>query len=139
MDKETLLADPVGFVALLGLELLERTDELVTARLAVRDELRQPFGVVHGGVLASIAETLASAGTAVAVTGQGEVAMGLSNQTSFLRPITAGTIHARASRRHHGRTTWVWDIEICDDDGRVCALTRMTVAVRPQPLTARDR
>lgn len=122
---------PVGFDALLGLELLECTDDLVTARVPVRDELRQPFGLVHGGVFATIAETLASVGTAVVVYPQGQAAMGLSNQTSFLRPITEGTIHGRATRRHHGRTTWVWDVEISDDAGRVCALSRMTIAVRP--------
>jgi 1,4-dihydroxy-2-naphthoyl-CoA hydrolase len=133
MDKESLLANPIGFDALLGLELLSCTEELVTARLAVRDELRQPFGLVHGGVFATIAETLASVGTAVVVFAEGNAAMGLSNQTSFTRPITSGTIHARAMRRHRGRTTWIWDVEISDDDGRVCALTRMTIAVRPLP------
>ncbi|HEX4345733.1 MAG TPA: PaaI family thioesterase [Solirubrobacteraceae bacterium] len=131
MDADDLLAHPVGFDALLGLELLECTEELVTARLPVRDELLQPFGLVHGGVLASIAETLASVGTAVVVIPQGNGAMGLSNQTSFLRPLVSGTIHARALRRHRGRTTWIWDVEICDDAGRVCALSRMTIAVRP--------
>ena len=133
MNKETLLANPVGLDALLGLELLEVADEHVTARLPVRDELRQPFGLVHGGVFAAIAETLASVGTAVAVVPEGNAAMGLSNQTSFLRPISAGTIHARAIRRHRGRTTWIWDVEISDDEGRACALTRMTIAVRPRP------
>ena len=128
-----MLANPVGFDALLGLELLDCSDELVTARLAVRDELRQPFGLVHGGVLTTIAETLASVGTAVVVFAEGNAAMGLSNQTSFLRPITEGTIHGRAVRRHRGRTTWIWDIEISDDDGRLCAMSRMTIAVRPQP------
>jgi 1,4-dihydroxy-2-naphthoyl-CoA hydrolase len=132
VDERTLPIDRVGFDALLGLELLECSEELVTARLAVRDELRQPFGLVHGGVLASIAETLASVGTAVVVVPQGKAAMGLSNHTSFMRPIVAGTIHARALRRHAGRTTWIWDVEVCDDDGRVCSLTRMTIAVRPQ-------
>jgi len=131
MDKASLLANPVGFDALLGHELLKCTDELVTSRLAVRDELRQPFGLVHGGVFAAIAETLASVGTAVAVVAQGNAAMGLSNQTSFLRPISSGTIHGRARRRHRGRTTWIWDVEITDDDGRLCAMSRMTIAVRP--------
>ncbi len=128
-----MLAEPVGFVALMGLELLDCADDLVTARLPVRDELRQSFGLVHGGVFASIAETLASVGTAAVVVAEGNAAMGLSNQTTFLRPITTGTIHARAQRRHHGRTTWIWDIEISDDDGRLCALSRMTIAVRPVP------
>jgi 1,4-dihydroxy-2-naphthoyl-CoA hydrolase len=124
---------PQGFDALYGLEVLEVTDDLVRARVAVRDELRQPFGLVHGGVLASISETLASLGTAVVVIPEGNAAMGSSNSTSFLRPIVDGTIHARALRRHRGRTTWVWDIEITDDAGRLCALTRMTIAVRPLP------
>ena len=132
MDERTLLSDTAGFPALLGLELLECTEQLVTARLAVRDELLQPFGHVHGGVYASISETLASVGTMVGVLAQGSAAMGLSNQTSFLRPISSGTIHARALRRHRGRTTWVWDVEIDDDEGRTCALTRMTIAVRPR-------
>ena len=122
-----------GFDALYGLEVLEVTDDLVRAQVAVRDELRQPFGLVHGGVLASIAETLASLGTAVVVVPEGNAAMGSSNATSFLRPILEGTIHARALRRHRGRTTWVWDVEITDDADRLCALTRMTIAVRPIP------
>jgi len=136
MDKETLFANAVGFDVLLGLELVECGDERVTARLAVRDELLQPFGLVHGGVFASIAETLASVGTAVVVVPEGSAAMGLSNQTSFVRSISTGTIHARALRRHRGRTTWIWDVEITDDEGRVCALTRMTIAVRPLPAAA---
>jgi 1,4-dihydroxy-2-naphthoyl-CoA hydrolase len=57
--------------------------------------------------------------------------MGMSNSTSFLRPVTEGTVHAQATRVHRGRTTWVWDVTFTDDSGRTCALTRMTVAVRP--------
>jgi uncharacterized protein (TIGR00369 family) len=56
--------------------------------------------------------------------------MGLSNQTSFLRPITEGTIHATARPRHRGRTTWVWEVDFHDDAERLCALSRMTIAVR---------
>ncbi len=61
------------------------------------------------------------------------IAVGQSNQASFLRPISEGTIHAEATARHRGRTTWVWDCEITDDGGRLCCLVRMTVAVRPAP------
>jgi uncharacterized protein (TIGR00369 family) len=60
------------------------------------------------------------------------VAMGQANDTSFLRPIRDGHVNAAATPRHRGRTTWVWDVEITDDDGRVCALARMTIAVRPR-------
>ena len=60
------------------------------------------------------------------------VAMAQANDTTFLRPIGEGTITATARARHRGRTTWIWDVEMTDDAGRVCALSRMTIAVRPQ-------
>ena len=119
-----------GFDGLYGLEVLTISDEEVTAQVAVRDELKQPAGLVHGGVFASIAESITSMATWLAVREDGLSAQGLSNQTSFLRPILDGTIHAVARRRHHGRTTWVWEVEISDDQERLCALVRMTIAVR---------
>jgi 1,4-dihydroxy-2-naphthoyl-CoA hydrolase len=121
---------PVGFDRLIGLEVLSIDDHEVRARVPVRDELLQPAGLVHGGVFASIAESLASMATWRAVHEDGKTAQGLSNQTSFLRPILGGSIHAVARRRHRGRTTWVWEVDITDDDDRLCALVRMTVAVR---------
>jgi uncharacterized protein (TIGR00369 family) len=122
--------DASGFDRLLGLEVLAMDDEQVRAQVRVRDELRQPAGLVHGGVFASIAESMCSLATWAAVHDAGQTAQGLSNQTSFLRPITDGTIHAVARRRHRGRSTWVWEVDIADDQGRLCALVRMTVAVR---------
>ena len=122
-----------GFDRLYGLELLSCSDTEVRAQVVVRDELKQPAGLVHGGVYASVAESIASLATAVAVMEQGEMAMGMSNSTSFLRPITQGVIHAHATRLHRGRTTWVWDVRFSDDEDRTCAVTRMTVAVRPRP------
>jgi 1,4-dihydroxy-2-naphthoyl-CoA hydrolase len=119
-----------SFDALYGLEIVELGDELALARVPVRDALKQPMGLVHGGVYASIAESLTSLATAQAVVPEGLVAQGLSNQTSFMRPILEGTIHATAHRRHRGRTTWVWDVDITDDEDRLCATSRMTIAVR---------
>lgn len=127
---DTLPDQLQGFDRLYGLRLTELTDDRVTGRVEVRDELKQPFGLVHGGVYAAIAESLASIGTGVAVAREGKQAMGLSNQTSFLRPITEGRIDAVAVRKHRGRTTWVWEVEMSDAQGRLCVLSRMTVAVR---------
>ena len=124
---------PVGFDRLYGLEVLDIGDTEARAQVKVRDELLQPAGLVHGGVFASIAESITSIATWAAVHGEGRTAQGLSNQTSFLRPIVGGTIHAVARRRHRGRTTWVWEVDITDDAGRLCALVRMTVAVRETP------
>jgi 1,4-dihydroxy-2-naphthoyl-CoA hydrolase len=120
----------VGFDRLYVLELLERSETEVRARVRVRDELKQPAGLVHGGVYASIAEAITSLTTAFAVLPSGQTSMGLSNSTSFLRPITEGYIHAEAVALHRGRTTWVWEVRFTDDEERLCALTRMTIAVR---------
>jgi 1,4-dihydroxy-2-naphthoyl-CoA hydrolase len=122
-----------GFDRLYGLELLACSDTEVRAQVAVRDELKQPAGLVHGGVYASMAESMASLATALAVLDRGEMAMGLSNSTSFLRPVTEGVVHAQATRVHRGRTTWVWDVRFSDDADHTCAVTRMTIAVRPRP------
>jgi 1,4-dihydroxy-2-naphthoyl-CoA hydrolase len=122
-----------GFDRLYGLKLLSCTEEEVRAQLPVREEVKQPMGLIHGGVYASMAESMTSLATALGVLEQGDTAMGLSNNTSFLRPITQGTVHAHAMRLHRGRTTWVWDVRFSDDQDRTCALTRMTIAVRPAP------
>ena len=124
------LPNAEGFDGLYGLELLELSDELARGRVLVRDELKHPAGQVHGGVYAAIAEALALSATARGVVGEGKLAVGLSNQTNFLRPITEGAIYARAVRKHRGRTTWVWEVEIVDDAGRLSALTRATVSLR---------
>jgi len=122
-----------GFDQLYGLEVTEVGDRLMRGKVLVRDQIRQPAGLVHGGIYAAVAESLATTGTALAVIADGNTAMGLSNQTSFLRPITEGNINAEARVRHRGRTTWVWEVELTDDAGRLCVLTRVTVAVREAP------
>jgi 1,4-dihydroxy-2-naphthoyl-CoA hydrolase len=80
-----------------------------------------------------MAEGLASLGTTLGVAADGNVGLGMSNHSTFMRPIDEGTIHATARPLHRGRTTWVWDVELTDDDGRLCAVSRVTVAVRPLP------
>jgi uncharacterized protein (TIGR00369 family) len=123
---------PSGFAEEIGIEWIDFDPEGARARLAVEQRHLQPNGVVHGGVYASLAESLASAATYHAVKESGDVAFGMANSTSFLRPISEGHVNAMARARQRGRTTWVWDVELSDDEDRVCALTRMTVAVRPR-------
>jgi uncharacterized protein (TIGR00369 family) len=132
-DIERALSTSQAFDGLLELELIEVTPELVRGRITVRRELCQPFGVLHGGVYAAVAESLASRGTMAGVVRQGAYALGLSNNTSFLRPVSEGTVEALARPRHRGRTTWVWDVECSDGEERLCAVSRVTIAVRSQP------
>jgi uncharacterized protein (TIGR00369 family) len=117
----------------LGFEVIEVKEDSARARVPVTNRVLQPYGLVHGGVYAALAESLASIATAAAVWDDGNIAVGLSNQTSFLRPATEGHVNATGTRRHRGRTTWIWDIDMTDDQGRLCATTRVTLAVRPKP------
>jgi 1,4-dihydroxy-2-naphthoyl-CoA hydrolase len=132
-ETSASLAGEHNMAVALGFELLEIEADRARGRFPVSDAVRQPFGVVHGGAYAALGETLASAATYRAVFEDGMAAMGQSNYTSFLRPVSEGYVHAEARPLHRGRTSWVWDVEFTDDDGRLCAITRVTMAVRPAP------
>jgi 1,4-dihydroxy-2-naphthoyl-CoA hydrolase len=125
--------DQPHFAGLLGIEWLDDDPEHARARLEIRDELLQPFGVVHGGVWSTLVESVCSRATAIAVLGEGMAAMGQSISVSFMRPVTEGVVEVQARARHRGRTTWVWEAEVRDSEDRVCALSQMTIAVRPLP------
>jgi 1,4-dihydroxy-2-naphthoyl-CoA hydrolase len=117
----------------LGVEVVDVTDDVVRGRFAVVDRVRQGYGLVHGGAIAALAESLTSMGTALGVMNDGKVAMGQELNASFMRPITDGHVNALARLRRKGRTAWNWEVEITDDAGRLCALLRATIAVREAP------
>jgi 1,4-dihydroxy-2-naphthoyl-CoA hydrolase len=112
----------------LGFEVVSIGDGEAVARFPIADPVRQRFGLVHGGAYAALAEMLATEATVRVV--HPRVAMGLSNDTSFLRGARGEWITARGRVRHSGRTTWVWEIDHIDDEGRLCAVSRVTIAVR---------
>jgi 1,4-dihydroxy-2-naphthoyl-CoA hydrolase len=114
----------------LGVEYLEHGEDFINGRIAVEDRVRQPYGIVHGGAILSLAESLTSAATAYAVIEEGRIAMGQEINCSFMRPIASGHVNAAAKARRRGRTAWNWEVEITDDEGRLCALIGVTVAVR---------
>jgi len=124
---------PAHFDELVGTEWLSDDPDDARVRLRIRDELRQPFGLLHGGVMSTLIESICSRATAGAVYDQGMAAMGQSISVSFVRPVTEGGVEVRAQARHRGRTTWLWQAEVLNDDGKVCALAQMTIAVRRRP------
>jgi 1,4-dihydroxy-2-naphthoyl-CoA hydrolase len=132
-EASASLAGEDNMAVALGFELFEIEADLARGRFPVTDRVRQPFGIVHGGAYAALGETLASAATYRAVFDDGMAAMGQSNFTSFLRPVSEGYVNAEARPRHRGRTSWVWDVDFTDDEGRLCATSRVTMAVRPVP------
>ncbi|MBA3301281.1 MAG: PaaI family thioesterase [Thermoleophilaceae bacterium] len=126
-DREGTLDD------LLGLEVAEAGGGRAKGSFEVGKRVMQPFGLVHGGAYAAHAEALASVGTWVEVKDDGMLAMGMSNFTTFLRPVFGGTINAEARALHRGRSTWVWDVEFVNEEGKPCASSRVTIAVRAAP------
>jgi 1,4-dihydroxy-2-naphthoyl-CoA hydrolase len=123
------------FDELVGTEWLDDDPDHARVRIELRDELRQPVGLLHGGVISTLVESVCSRATALATMADGMIAMGQSINVSFIRPITEGSAEVQARARHRGRTTWVWDAEVLNEEERLCALAQMTIAVRPHPET----
>jgi 1,4-dihydroxy-2-naphthoyl-CoA hydrolase len=117
----------------LGFELLEASSEHVRGRFEAAKRVQQPFGLVHAGAYMALAESLASVATFGAVAADGNIAVGQANDNNFFRPVTEGSVHAEGNPIHRGRTSWVWDIRFTDDQDRLCATSRVTIAVRPAP------
>jgi uncharacterized protein (TIGR00369 family) len=112
-----------GFDDVLGLKILELTPDGGRAQLTLKDDLLQPWGIVHGGVYCSIIESLAStsAHTWLNAKGDGGTVVGVNNNTDFLRAISSGTVTAVSTPIHRGRRQQLWLITITDDDDRVVA------------------
>jgi 1,4-dihydroxy-2-naphthoyl-CoA hydrolase len=120
------------FDAQYGLEVVSQDVEgegLVRGRVRVSEAVLNHLGVLHGGVFASVAEALASRGTALVVMPQGRLAMGLSNDTNVLEAPGEGVIEVEARVRSRD-DVWVWTVDARDREGRLCAYSRVTVAVR---------
>jgi uncharacterized protein (TIGR00369 family) len=123
------------FEGFLNLEWLELTEELARVRFTVRENLKQPLGLLHGGIYSAVAETVASVATVNAVWKDGLIGSGLSNSASFLRPVTAGTVHVTGCLRHHDDREWLWSHDFRDDQERLCALVDVSIAVRLAPVS----
>jgi 1,4-dihydroxy-2-naphthoyl-CoA hydrolase len=114
---------------ILGFEVVDMESDRASARFEVQNRHRQPWGIVHGGVYAALAEGLCSSATYMQVKADGKIAVGASNFTSFLRPVSGGVVTAAARALHSGRTSWVWECEFTNEDGKRCAVSRVTLAV----------
>jgi 1,4-dihydroxy-2-naphthoyl-CoA hydrolase len=120
------------FDAVYGLEIIEHGPPagVIAGRVPVCDNVKQISGALHGGVLIAVAETLATRATFTAVFDAGKTAFGMSNDTTYIRPIVAGYAHVTARVTDRGPDSWLWDVEARNDADRLCARSRVRVAVR---------
>lgn len=118
----------VGFLKLLGLRLVSATASEVVAELEISPAHHQPMGIVHGGVYCALVETVCSIGAHLAASSRGRTAVGLDNQTSFLKATRRGVLRATGKPLVVGSRTQLWQADICDDAGNLVATGRLRVA-----------
>ena len=117
-----------GLDALLGLQITDIDDDgAVTATLEIDSRHHQPFGIVHGGIYCAIAESVASTSGFVWLSkqGPGQTAVGVNNNTDFLRSVSSGVVTAKSSPIHRGRRQQLWRVEMSDDAGRLLATSQV--------------
>ena len=114
-----------GWVAEVGLRLLEATPDRVVGEYEITPKHHQAYGIAHGGVHSSVVETLASMAAAVWAEPLGLSVVGLENNTSFLRAVRSGRLRATATPRARGRTTQVWEVTVEDEQQRPVAIGRV--------------
>jgi uncharacterized protein (TIGR00369 family) len=116
----------------LGIEIIPVAVGEIRGRMPVTDIVRQPYGVLHGGAIAVLAETITSVGTCMGIDLSREIGFGQEINYSLLRTVMGGHVTAEARTLHRGRTAWVWDVRVHDDAEKLVAVVRCTIAVRPQ-------
>jgi 1,4-dihydroxy-2-naphthoyl-CoA hydrolase len=124
--------EPVGFVKLMGMNLLSASAEEVIAELPVGPQHHQPMGIVHGGVYCALAETVCSIGAHLAAIKRGRTVVGVDNQTSFLKATRTGTLRVSGKPLSVGGRTQLWQADIRDEAGNLVATGRVRlVCIEP--------
>lgn len=119
-------------MAALGITLVEAFPERVTVEVEVNEKVHQPYGMLHGGVSALMAETAASVGAVLAAP-EGYVAVGVELNASHLRAMRSGTLRAVAVPVRVGRTIQVWQIDCTNEHGHLISTARCTLSVIKNP------
>lgn len=114
----------------LGICFRKVSREEVCAELEATAELKQPFGLLHGGVLAAFAESISSLGAWCSVDPKTQSVVGVSLYINHLRSVSSGIIHGCAKPLHQGRTTQVWSAKIKDENSELVASAQVTLLVK---------
>ena len=131
-ELSTSPGDATNVHDFLGIRMIEATPERVVLELDVIARVHQPFGMLHGGVSALLAEGAASVGGILSVEA-GQAVVGTELNISHLRPISSGVLTATATPIRRGRTVHVWAIEMTDERGRLISIARCSLQVISAP------
>jgi 1,4-dihydroxy-2-naphthoyl-CoA hydrolase len=118
-DVDLTVASP--FVAAMKFEVTEASGSRVVGHVELGPDQHTPWGVVHGGVYCSVVESAASIGASTAVLEYGQFAVGVNNNTDFLRAMTGGRVDVVAEPIQQGRTQQLWQVLLTREDGKLVA------------------
>lgn len=123
-----------AFVAATRFQVAAADGSRVTGSVELGPDQHTPWGVVHGGVYCSVVESAASIGASLAVRERGHFAVGVNNNTDFVRPMTAGRIDVVAEPVQQGRTLQLWQVQLTRaDDGKLVARGQVRLQNVPLP------
>ena len=117
-----------AFVRAAGLHVTTVSPDRVEGFIDAGSDHHTPWGIVHGGLYATAIESAATLGASAAVESRGQFAVGVNNQTDFLRPHTAGRLNVTAIPIQQGRTLQSWLVEITNTDGKIVARGQVRLA-----------
>lgn len=116
----------------LGMEFTEIGPDYLRIMMPVDHRTVQPYGLLHGGASAALAETVGSVASALVIDPQKQICVGLEINANHVRGVREGYVHGKACPLHLGSTTHVWDIRITDDHHKLVCVSRLTVAILPK-------
>jgi 1,4-dihydroxy-2-naphthoyl-CoA hydrolase len=113
----------------LGIQFTELGDDFLKATMPVDNRTRQPYGLLHGGASAALAETLGSVCSALVINREKFICVGLEINANHIRSVQSGIVTGICTPIHVGGSTHVWDIRILDEKDRLVCISRLTVAI----------
>ena len=113
----------------LGIRFTELGDDYLKATMPVDHRTRQPYGLLHGGASAALAETLGSVASALVIDPEKFICVGIEINANHVRSVRSGLVTGTCSPIHIGAATHVWDIRIHDERNKLVCISRLTVAI----------
>lgn len=114
---------------IIGIEFTEIGADHLRATMPVDERTKQPYGLLHGGASAALAETLGSVASSLVINSETHICVGIAINANHLRSAREGYVHGVASPLHLGSRTHVWEIKIHNDDHQLICASRLTVAI----------
>lgn len=114
---------------LLNIQATSITENTIVATMPITDNVRQPFGILHGGASVVLAESIGSVASNLIIDPEKYAGVGLDINANHVRSASKGTLTAICSPLHIGKTTHVWDIKMYDDANNLICVSRLTVAI----------